>query len=199
MIAYLKGNIVAKNPASVILDVNGIGYLINITLHTYTSIQDKSACLLYCYHYYREDGQSMIPVIYGFAEEQERNMFTNLILVNGVGANTARMMLSSMSVAELEQAILIENDKLIQSIKGVGPKTAKKIVIELKDKIGKTSSATFTSFTAANNTYKDEALSALAMLGFNRQSAEKAIALALQSNSKISSSEELVKTALKNL
>ncbi|MFN3939441.1 MAG: Holliday junction branch migration protein RuvA [Chitinophagales bacterium] len=199
MIAYLKGNIIARNPASVILDVNGIGYLINITLHTYTLIQNKNECLLYCYHYYREDGQSMIPVIYGFAEEQERNMFTHLLSVNGVGANTARMMLSSMSVAELEQAILIENDKLIQSIKGVGPKTAKKIVIELKDKIGKTTSGSFTTVSAANNTYRDEALSALAMLGFNRQSAEKAIALALQSNSKISSSEELVKTALKNL
>lgn len=199
MIAYIKGKIIAKNPASVVLDVNGIGYMINITLHTYTAISEKDICLLYCYHYYREDGQSMIPVLYGFSEESERNMFIHLLSVNGVGANTARMMLSSMSVSELEQAILIENDKLIQSIKGVGPKTAKKIVIELKDKIGKSASPIPASFTSSHNTYKEEALSALAMLGFNRQAAEKAIALALQSNSGIGSSEELVKTALKNL
>lgn len=199
MIAYLKGKIISKNPASVILEVNDVGYFINISLHTYTAIAEKKTCLLYCYHYLKEDGQSRIPVLYGFSEEAERNMFTHLLSVNGVGANTARMMLSSMSVSELEQAILIENDKLIQSIKGVGPKTAKKIVIELKDKIGKSSIPISGTFSASHNTHRDEALSALAMLGFNRQAAEKAIALALQSNSSIGSSEELVKTALKNL
>ncbi len=199
MITYLKGKIIAKNPASVVLEVNDIGYFINISLQTYTALADKESCMLHCYHYLRVDGQSSIPVLYGFSEEGERNMFIHLISVNGVGANTARMMLSSLSVAELEQAILVENDKLIQKIKGVGPKTAKKIVIELKDKIGKSATPVPGTFSTSHNTIREEAFSALAMLGFNRQAAEKAIALALQSNSNIGSSEELVKTALKNL
>lgn len=198
MISYLKGIYKIKNPAFVILENNGIGYQINISLNTYSKIQHINEGLLYTYYYFKEDGTAHIPVLYGFADEAEKNLFTLLISVNGVGANTARMMLSSITPAELEQAIFSENDQLIQRIKGVGPKTAKKIVIELKDKIGKISS-TDNSQNKLHNTVHTEALSALAMLGFSRQAAEKAIALAVKNNNNPGSVEELVKAALKNL
>lgn len=199
MISYIKGEFTVKNPAYVILENNGIGYQINISLNTYSSIQHEKSGKLFTYYYFREDGTAHVPVLYGFAEESERNLFTLLISVNGVGANTARMMLSSITPQELEQAIFAENDTLIQKIKGVGPKTAKKIVIELKDKIGKIAAVNDIPGFRQHNTVQGEALSALSMLGFSRQSAEKAIALAVKSNSDISSVEELVKTALKNL
>lgn len=199
MISYIKGEFIVKNPAYVVLENNGIGYQVNISLNTYSKIQDQTKGLLYTYYYFKEDGTSHVPVLYGFADEQEKSLFIMLISVNGVGANTARMILSSMNPKELEQAILAENDLLIQKIKGVGPKTAKKIVIELKDKIGKISSTDTIPGFKQHNTVQGEALSALAMLGFSRQSAEKAIALALKTNNSISSVEELVKTALKNL
>jgi Holliday junction DNA helicase RuvA len=199
MIHYLQGEFIQKNPAFVVMETNGIGYMVNISLHTYTTIQDAKHGRLYIYHYLREDGTAHIPVLYGFADEQEKHLFVLLLSVNGVGANTARMILSSMNPAELEHAIFSENDVLIQKIKGVGPKTAKKIVLDLKDKITKNASTGIARQTGLHNTVQAEALSALAMLGFSRQSAEKAIALAMKSNNTISSVEELVKTALKNL
>ncbi|MBC8048002.1 MAG: Holliday junction branch migration protein RuvA [Fimbriimonadaceae bacterium] len=199
MISYIKGEFIIKNPAYVVIENNGIGYQINISLNTYSRIQNEKNGLLYTYYYLREDGTAHIPVLYGFADEAEKSLFTLLISVNGVGANTARVILSSISVKDLEQAILTDNDILIQKIKGVGPKTAKKIVLELKDKIGKIIQPGDSANFRQHNTVQGEALSALAMLGFSRQSAEKAIALAVKSNNNISSVEELVKTALKNL
>ncbi|HAE14511.1 MAG: Holliday junction branch migration protein RuvA [Chitinophagales bacterium] len=199
MIAYIRGKIVSRNPASVVLDTGGIGYQLQISVHTYSSMPESGDCLLYCYHYFREDGQSMIPVIYGFSSVEEKDMFIHLISVSGVGANTARMMLSSMSVADLKQAIFTDNDGLIQKIKGVGPKTAKKIVIELKDRIGKSTGTETTSFVPSDNNIREEALSALAMLGFSRAAADKAIQAAQKATPELASVEELVKSALKNL
>lgn len=129
MIAYIRGKIVSRNPASVVLDTGGIGYQLQISVHTYSSMPESGDCLLYCYHYFREDGQSMIPVIYGFSSVEEKDMFIHLISVSGVGANTARMMLSSMSVADLKQAIFTDNDGLIQKIKGLGRKQLKRSLL----------------------------------------------------------------------
>lgn len=199
MIAYIKGEIISRNPATVVLEAGGIGYQLQISVHTYSSMPEAGECLLYCYHYFREDGQSMIPVIYGFSTVEEKDLFIHLISVSGVGANTARMMLSSMTVEDLRQAIFTDNDALIQKIKGVGPKTAKKIVIELKDRIGKSAGSESTSFVRSDNNIREEALSALAMLGFSRAAADKAIQAALKARPELASVEELVKSALKNL
>ena len=195
MIAYLKGDFAHKNPAYVIVDCGGVGYHVNISLNTFSKIQDLAKGKLHTYMHVREDAQ----VLYGFADEAEKNLFIHLISVNGVGPNTARMILSSMNVKDIEEAIATDNDRIIQTIKGVGPKTAKRIVIDLKDNIGKVASSEEISFAAKHNTVKDEALSALAILGFSRQQSEKAIAAALKSDSSISNVEQLVKIALKNL
>jgi holliday junction DNA helicase RuvA len=199
MIEYIKGQLVEKNPAFVLLETNGIGYQLQISVHTFSALPDAGECRLYCYAYLKEDGQSMIPVLYGFSTAREKNMFIHLISVSGVGANTARMMLSSMTVDDLTHAIYTENDTLIQKIKGVGPKTAKKIVIELKDRLGKITSVEVKSFGGVNNTAIDEALSALAVLGISRQAADKALQAAMKENKELHSVEELVKSALKKL
>lgn len=199
MISYIKGKLITRNPASVILETGGIGYLLQISVNTYSALPVSGECTLHCYAYFREDGQSMIPVMYGFATQEEKDMFIHLISVSGVGANTARMMLSSMTVADLRQAIYTDNDAQIQKIKGVGPKTAKKIVIELKDRLGKNSGPEVPTFVKQDNIYREEALSALAMLGFSRPAAEKAVQAAMKAEPNIQTVEELVKSALKNL
>lgn len=200
MITYIKGILVEKNPAYAVVEANGIGYLLQISVHTYSQLPEKGNCALYCYAYLREDGQSMIPVLYGFAGTNERELFIHLISVSGVGANTARMMLSSMEPDTLVAAIYAEDDASIQKIKGVGPKTAKKIVIELKDRLGKQPAGASKIIASSSNTVRNEALSALAVLGVNQKAAEKAIQSALKENNNYSESvEELVKAALKNL
>ena len=195
MIAYLQGELTVKNPAYVVIECNGVGYHVNISLNTFSKIQSLKQGKLHTYLHVREDAQ----VLYGFADEAEKNLFVNLISVNGVGPNTGRMILSSMTVEDLEDAILRENDVVIQRIKGVGPKTAKRIVLDLKDKVIRTAPAGEISSVKPYNTIRDEALSALAMLGFSRQISEKAIGAALKSNGSITTVEELVKAALKNL
>jgi holliday junction DNA helicase RuvA len=195
MIAYLNGIFAVKNPAYIIVECNGVGYHVHISLNTFSKIQHLQSGRLYTYMHVREDAQ----MLYGFADEAEKNLFIHLIAVNGIGPNTARMMLSSMSVKDIEQAIITENDVLIQKIKGVGPKTAKRLVIELKDVISKTASGGEISSPNAYNTIKDEALSALAMLGFSRQMSEKAISTAMKTEENSSTVEALVKAALKNL
>ena len=165
MIAYLNGEFKVKNPAYFIVECNGVGYQVNISLNTFSKLQTLDKGKIHTYLHIREDAQ----ILYGFAHESEKNLFISLISVQGVGTNTARMILSSMSPADLEEAIRTENDVLIQRIKGVGPKTAKRLVIDLKDKIGKGAGATENSFGFGHNTMKEEALSALAMLGFTRQ------------------------------
>ena len=195
MIAYLNGEFKVKNPAYFIVECNGVGYQVNISLNTFSKLQTLDKGKIHTYLHIREDAQ----ILYGFADESEKNMFISLISVQGVGANMARMILSSMSPADLEEAIRTENDVLIQRIKGVGPKTAKRLVIDLKDKIGKGAGATENSFGFGHNTMKEEALSALAMLGFTRQQGEKAIGSAMKLNPTPTNVESLIKLALKNL
>lgn len=195
MIAYLSGVFTHKNPAFVIVECNGVGYQVHISLYTYSKLQNLEKGKIHTYMVVREDAH----ILYGFADETEKNMFVLLLNVQGVGPNTARMILSSMQVSELEQAVLAENDTLIQRIKGVGPKTAKRIVIDLKDKVGKGSAALENSFAGSHNTIKEEALSALAMLGFTRQQGEKAITSALKTDPDPKDVESLIKLALKNL
>lgn len=195
MIAYLSGVFTHKNPAFVIVECNGVGYQVHISLYTYSKLQNLEKGKIHTYMVVREDAH----ILYGFADETEKNMFVLLLNVQGVGPNTARMILSSMQVSELEQAVLAENDTLIQRIKGVGPKTAKRIVIDLKDKVGKGSAALENSFVGSHNTIKEEALSALAMLGFTRQQGEKAITSALKTDPDPKDVESLIKLALKNL
>lgn len=195
MIAYLNGDFKIKTPAYIIVECNGVGYQVNISLNTFSKLQTLDKGKIHTYLHVREDAQ----ILYGFADEVEKNLFIHLISVQGVGTNTARMILSSMSPADFEDAIRTENDTLIQRIKGVGPKTAKRLVIDLKDKIGKGSGTTENSFGIGHNTMKEEALSALAMLGFTRQQGEKAVATALKLNSAHENVESLIKMALKNL
>lgn len=178
-----------------VVECNGVGYQVHISLATYSRIQSLEKGKIHTYLVVREDAQ----ILFGFADETEKNMFIHLLSVQGVGPNTARMILSSMNVEELEQAVMTENDAVIQRIKGVGPKTAKRIVIDLKDKVGKGSVTTENSFGVSHNTMKEEALSALAMLGFSRQQGEKAIAAALKTNASPGDVESLIKLALKNL
>ena len=195
MIAYLNGEFKVKNPAYFIVECNGVGYQVNISLNTFSKLQTLDKGKIHTYLHIREDAQ----ILYGFADESEKNLFISLISVQGVGTNTARMILSSMSPADLEEAIRTENDVLIQRIKGVGPQTAKRLVIDLKDKIGKGAGATENSFGFGHNTMKEEALSALAMLGFTRQQGEKAIGSAMKLNPTPTNVESLIKLALKNL
>jgi Holliday junction DNA helicase RuvA len=195
MIAYLNGEFKVKNPAYFIVKYNKIKYQVNISLNTFSKLQTMDKGKIHTYLHVREDAQ----ILYGFADESEKNLFISLISVQGVGTNTARMILSSMSPADLEDAIRTENDVLIQRIKGVGPKTAKRLVIDLKDKIGKGSGGTENSFGFGHNTMKEEALSALAMLGFTRQQGEKAIGSAMKLNPTPANVESLIKLALKNL
>ncbi|MFI5171926.1 MAG: Holliday junction branch migration protein RuvA [Chitinophagales bacterium] len=195
MIAYLSGEFKVKNPTYIIVECNGVGYQVNISLNTYSKVHTLEKGKLHTYLHVREDAQ----ILYGFAEESEKNLFIHLLSVQGVGPNTARMILSSMSAQDLEEAIASENDKLIQTIKGVGPKTAKRLVLDLKDKIGKGLSLPENSFGYAHNTIRDEALSALAMLGFSRQQCEKAIGIVIKQNPEINNVETLIKSALKNL
>lgn len=195
MIAYLNGEFKVKNPAYFIVECNGVGYQVNISLNTFSKLQTLDKGKIHTYLHIREDAQ----ILYGFADESEKNLFISLISVQGVGTNMARMILSSMSPADLEEAIRTENDVLIQRIKGVGPKTAKRLVIDLKDKIGKGAGATENSFGFGHNTMKEEALSALAILGFTRQQGEKAIGSAMKLNPTPTNVESLIKLALKNL
>ena len=196
MIAYLQGNITLKTPTHVIIESGGLGYLVNISLNTYSKIQDKSFCKLHTYLHLGGSLQSPITVsLYGFFEETERQIFLQLLDISGGGAATVRMILSSLSPEEIQRAILMENVKLLESIKGIGAKTAKRIILELKDKIGKGSTMTSASIPAGNNV-REEALSALVMLGFTRLQAEASIQRV--SSAKDSwTSEDLIKQALK--
>lgn len=198
MIAYLKGNITFKSPTHIFLETGGIGYMVKISLHTYERIQSLEHCMLHTQLVVKNENQSVSGFdMYGFYEEAEKDLFEKLLSVSGVGAATARMMLSTFKPDEIKMAILSENEAMIQSIKGIGPKSAKRIILELKDKVGKVSAAQ-TLTPAANNTLKEEALFALLALGFSKQAAEKAVARLLAANPNYSV-EGLIKEALKIL
>ncbi len=193
MYEYLRGKIADSSPAHVVIDVNGIGYFLNISLNTYTKLNKKSEITLLIHENIREDAFSL----YGFIDDVERNLFRQLISVSGIGANTARMMLSSMAPDEISNAILTGNVAVLKAIKGIGAKTAQRVIVDLKDKLGKTS-ADAKIFAKIDNTIREEALSALVMLGFNKGSAQKVIdkILAGSPDEKV---ESVIKQALKML
>ena len=195
MIAFIKGILVEKNPAFALIDCNGVGYMIHISLQTYEKLPNiNESCKLLTHFIVREDAQ----LLFGFHEPKERALFQQLISVNGIGSNTARMMLSAMSCQELTAAIVSENSKLLQGIKGIGAKTAQRVVIELKDKVDKELSAIDKIF-AVHNTNKDEALLALVSLGFAKNSADIALSKVIKSDGADVSIEVLIKKALQIL
>lgn len=194
MYAYIKGKITYKNPAFVFLENNGIAYHINISLNTFGKIQDKEEVLLYTYLLVKEDDLSL----YGFFEQEEKQLFEKLISVSGIGATTAQIILSSMSPNEIVSAIVNENEMVFKNIKGIGIKTAKRIILDLKDKLSKLPVSDSLA-SPANSGIKSEALAALLALGINRQKAEMAILNTLKSNSDIADVQTLIKLAFKYL
>lgn len=198
MIEYLKGGLAELSPASAVIDCNGVGYLANISLNTYTAIQGKKECKLYIYEAIREDAY----VLYGFADRQERELFLLLISVSGIGGNTARMILSALSPAELVNAVSTENAALLKGVKGIGLKTAQRIIVDLKDKIkaGATAPATGSVplLPSIHAQVQEEAIAALTMLGFARAASQKVV-LAILQQDPACAVEQVVKRALKML
>ena len=198
MIEFIKGEIRDLNPTSVVLENNGMGYFLNISVNTYGEIQSAERCCLYVYEAIREDAY----ILYGFAKPEEREAFKQLISVSGIGANTARVILSSLNVAELEQAILSENVAVFKNIKGIGGKTAQRLIVELKDKIAKSGisigNGEVTLVKQANNEVRAEALAALQMLGYQTAAANKVLNNILEEDPAIKV-EALIKAALKML
>lgn len=196
MIAYLNGKYIEKEPNHAIVDVNGIGHEVRISLNTFSQIKNKESGILYTHLQVKEDAH----ILFGFAEMQEKQRFLDLISINGVGPGTALMVLSSLTPAEIHEAIVNEDVRLIQGVKGVGLKTAQRIILELKDKLKKEDlvekSSTVTG--TRSNTLKNEALSALLVLGFPRSQAEKNIDLIIKGRDGDITLEELIRLALKN-
>lgn len=199
MYEYLKGLMVEKNPTYVVVECQGVGYFLHISLHTFSSLPELNPgqfpeTKLLVHQLVREDNHAL----FGFGTEHERALFRHLISVSGVGANTARMILSSLDPRQLTEAILGGNSALLSSVKGIGSKTAARIILDLKDKIGKSSDYTGV-LMSPHNTLKEEALSALLMLGFQRSNSEKALHKVLQDSSLSGSLEGVIKAALKLL
>lgn len=201
MIAHINGKLIQKTPNQVIIECGGVGYAINISLNTFSRILDKENCKLLTYLAIKEDAH----VLYGFNDEEERALFKHLISVNGVGTNTAIMLLSSTTPHELKKAVVSEDVNLLKTIKGIGPKTAQRLILELKDKlktsIGEISKGDFNTTISApqNTTLKSEALSALMALGFSRYTVEKVINDIMLSSNDTLRVEDLIKLALKRL
>src|SRR5690554_877410 len=191
MIAHVNGKLVEKTPTYVIIECNGIGYQINISLHTYGKIGDTEACKLFTEFVVRDDAQ----LLYGFAEEGEKRLFQMLVSVSGVGPSTALMVLSAGSPLEIQEALIASDDGWFKAVKGIGTKTSQRIIIDLKDKVTKNRIDGDFSLPK-DNTIKDEALSALLMLGFNKNQAEKRVDKLLRENRNLSV-EEIVKSTLK--
>jgi len=193
MIDYIKGSVTELSPASVTVETGGIGYFVSISLNTYSRLGGKSDITLLVHEVIREDSHQL----FGFADKEERDIFRLLISVSGIGANTARMMLSSLNPAEIEKAIIGSDVNSLKSIKGIGLKTAQRIIVDLKDKVGKQAAAG-EIFTFADNTNRNEALSALVMLGFARSAVQKVLDKTIREEKNLSV-EDLIKKALKNL
>jgi Holliday junction DNA helicase RuvA len=193
MIDYITGRVTGLNPAVAVVECNGIGYSINISLNTYALLEKTDSCKLLIHEAIREDAF----ILYGFVDADERDLFRHLISVSGVGAGTARMVLSSLKPVDLRQAITEGDVNIIKAVKGIGLKTAQRIIVDLKDKIGKhTGSGEIIAFS--DNTAREEALSALVMLGFARNSAGKAVDNLLKEDKSLPV-EEIVRRALKLL
>ena len=194
MYEFIKGRLLEKNPAYAVIDVNGIGYILNISIHTYSQITENEECTLYAHLVVREDDM----LLFGFAEKAERGLFRHLISVSGVGVSTARIILSSLSPGEVCRAIIEGNAPLLQSIKGIGAKTAQRIIVDLKDKLSR-DIIPHEKEGFLHNTKKEEALSGLIILGFPKLVAEKALNRIIESEGTGLSVEQLIKQALKIL
>jgi len=194
MITHIKGKLVKKSPTSVIIDVNGIGYLINISLNTFSAIPDQENLKLYTHLQIKEDSHTL----FGFYGLKEREIFRLLISVSGIGASIARTMLSSLTPEQIIQGISIGDSVMIQSVKGIGLKTSQRVIIELKDKVLKIYDLDDKVSFPNNNTAKEEALSALEVLGINKKTSEKLVDKIILDNTD-ASVEFVIKEALKKL
>jgi Holliday junction DNA helicase RuvA len=196
MIAYLKGTFARKTPAAVIVDVGGVGYDVQISLNTYSKIQSLESGLLHTHLLVREDAQTL----YGFFDDAEKQLFQNLISVSGIGAGTARVMLSYLKPDEISRAIVQGNTRVLEAIKGIGKKTAERVVLELRDKLAKnpvqTPDTTISSWKS--NSLETDALEALIALGINRQAADAAVQKVLKAEDGLSV-EAVIKKALQSL
>lgn len=193
MITHVRGKLVEKNPTNVVIDCNGVGYNLNISLYTFSKLGNDELLQLYTHLQVKEDSHTL----YGFAEKVERDIFRLLISVSGIGASIARTMLSSLTPSQVKDAIALENVATIQSVKGIGAKTAQRVILDLKDKVLKIHDIDEVSYVSGN-TNKEESLSALETLGFNRKAAQKVVEKILASDPNISV-EGIIKEALKKL
>jgi Holliday junction DNA helicase RuvA len=193
MIDYIKGTLVQISPTFLTIESGGIGYFVNISLNTFSRLEGKTEIKILVHEVIREDSHQL----FGFADAHERDLFRMLISVTGVGANTARMLLSSMTPEETESAIISADVNVLKGVKGIGLKTAQRIILDLKDKIGK-HSGTGEIFAFADNTRREEALSALVMLGFTKSAVSKVLDKIVREDKDLTV-EDLIKRALKNL
>ncbi|MFK8296336.1 Holliday junction branch migration protein RuvA [Capnocytophaga canimorsus] len=194
MITQIQGKLVEKNPTHLVVDCHGVGYFVNITLNTYSTLPQSEAIKLYTYLQIKEDAHNL----YGFLTKTEREVFVLLISVSGVGAGTARTMLSSLTAAQVRSAIINGDVATIQSVKGIGAKTAQRVILDLKEKMTKLQDFEDIPYNEVN-TNKEEALAALEVLGFVRKQAEKVVDRIMRTSSEQLSVEEIIKQALKNL
>ncbi|MDB5263225.1 MAG: Holliday junction branch migration protein RuvA [Adhaeribacter sp.] len=195
MIAYIDGKLTHKDPTFVIIDVNGVGYQIRISLNTYDKLVEGERCKLHTFLHIKEDAHTL----YGFSEPAEKTVFLHLISISGVGPGTGLMIISSLTVAEIQQAIVREDVRTIQNVKGIGAKTAHRIILELKDKYKKESFTDSGNInTVTHNTNRNEALSALITLGFARNVAEKTLDTIIKRDGNHLTVEALIKLALKS-
>lgn len=200
MIEYVRGELAELSPATAVIDCNGVGYAAHISLNTYSAIQGKKNCKLYIYEAVREDAY----VLYGFADKQEREIFTLLISVSGIGGNTARMILSALSPAELVNVISTENANLLKTVKGIGLKTAQRVIVDLKDKIKTGAAATGGTLSVgggmqtASAQVHEEAVAALTMLGFAPAPSQKVV-MGILKEEPDAPVEQVIKLALKRM
>jgi holliday junction DNA helicase RuvA len=202
MISYIKGEITFKSPVFIIVENNGIGYHVNISLNTFAKVEHLKEGKIFVHSQIKEDtARSFVQVLYGFAEEDERDMFINLTSVSGVGYNTARLVLSSMTVDEIRHAIANENVMAINKVKGIGPKTAKQIILDLKEKMSKqiVEGGSQLAMLPSDNPAREDAIAALVALGFVRINVQKALNKLLKEQSNLSTADEMIRAALKLL
>lgn len=195
VIAYLNGIITHKTPAFIYVECNGVGYHVNISLNTFSKLENLDKVKIWTYLNVREDEQSL----YGFYDDEERTLFVLLISVSGIGPNTARVILSYMSPDELKKAIIQENDFALGKVKGIGPKTAKRIILDLKDKVIRESGEQTPGPITSGNRVREEAVAALSALGFPKPAVEKAIKAVIDKQPEVQVVEELIKLALKQM
>jgi Holliday junction DNA helicase RuvA len=196
MIYHIEGKLVEKTPTYAVIDAAGVGYIMQISLNTFSKIGDVEKCKLFTEQVYVRDD---MPRFFGFADIPERNLFRQLVSVSGVGGTSALLMLSSLSAAEIQNAIVTGNVALLKSVKGIGEKTAQRIIVDLKDKMGKGGIDLGDFIVTPNNILKEEALSALVMLGFNKSAADKVLDKIIRTEGTGLTVEHLIKSALKSL